>query len=489
MAEKAEKKQDGIVETIKTVIYALVIAGVFRTLFFQPFWIPSSSMKDTLLIGDFLFVNKMAYGYAQVSCPFSMCPISGRLFGSEPERGEVVVFRHPVNGEDYIKRLIGMPGDKIKMTDGVLFINGVEAKQEPAGTFVETFANQGPLGSRPQCNNNPGLGSDCTKERFTETLPNGVSHSILNIRDSATGQHAGLYRARGALLLHGRQPRQLDGQPGVADSPRRRLCAVRQPYRSRGQDHVLIRRSLDAVLLDLAQRPVLQGDPLRLGADLQAFCARIGHEFQDAELLIRAVTHASIASETRPDNQRLEFLGDRVLGLVMAEALFEADRDASEGQLAPRFNALVRKETCADVAREVDLGAVLKLGRSEMVSGGRRKEALLADAIEAVIAAVYLDAGLDAARGMILRLWGSRIDTVEDDARDAKTALQEWAQARGQLPPVYAEVSREGPDHAPVFTIEAQLASGEAERASAPAKRQAEQAAAKALLQRVGNGT
>jgi ribonuclease-3 len=222
---------------------------------------------------------------------------------------------------------------------------------------------------------------------------------------------------------------------------------------------------------------------------LQAFCARIGHEFQDAELLIRAVTHASIASETRPDNQRLEFLGDRVLGLVMAEALFEADRDASEGQLAPRFNALVRKETCADVAREVDLGAVLKLGRSEMVSGGRRKEALLADALEAVIAAVYLDAGLDAARGMILRLWGPRIDTVEDDARDAKTALQEWAQARGQLPPVYAEVSREGPDHAPVFTIEAQLASGEAERASAPAKRQAEQAAAKALLQRVGNGT
>ena len=228
---------------------------------------------------------------------------------------------------------------------------------------------------------------------------------------------------------------------------------------------------------------------MRLGADLQAFCARIGHEFQDAELLIRAVTHASIASETRPDNQRLEFLGDRVLGLVMAEALFEADRDASEGQLAPRFNALVRKETCADVAREIDLGAVLKLGRSEMVSGGRRKEALLADAVEAVIAAVYLDAGLDAARGMILRLWGSRIDTVEDDARDAKTALQEWAQARGQLPPVYTEVSREGPDHAPVFTIEAQLASGEAERASAPAKRQAEQAAAKALLQRVGNGT
>ena len=227
---------------------------------------------------------------------------------------------------------------------------------------------------------------------------------------------------------------------------------------------------------------------MKIGADLKAFCARIGHEFQDAELLIRAVTHSSIATETRPDNQRLEFLGDRVLGLVMADALFNADHAASEGQMAPRFNALVRKETCADVAREIDLGAVLKLGRSEMMSGGRRKEALLADAMEAVIAAVYLDAGLEAARAMVLRLWGQRVASVEDDARDAKTALQEWAQARGQMPPIYSEVSRDGPDHAPVFTIEAKLTSGEAERASAPAKRQAEQAAAKALLHRVEGG-
>ena len=184
MASKAVK-QDGIVETIKTVVYALLIAGVFRTLFFQPFWIPSSSMKDTLLIGDFLFVNKMAYGYAQVSCPFSMCPISGRLFGSEPQTGDVVVFRHPVSGEDYIKRLIGMPGDRIQMKGGVLFINGVESKQEPAGEFVEAYEKQGPVGNLPQCaNGGVALGEDCVKERFTETLPNGVSHDILNIRTS-----------------------------------------------------------------------------------------------------------------------------------------------------------------------------------------------------------------------------------------------------------------------------------------------------------------
>ena len=169
----------------------------------------------------------------------------------------------------------------------------------------------------------------------------------------------------------------------------------------------------------------------------------------------------------------------------MSQALFEADQAASEGQMAPRFNALVRKETCADVAREIDLGAVLKLGRSEMLSGGRRKEALLADAIEAVIAAVYLDAGLEAARNLIVTLWGARIHSVDDDARDPKTSLQEWAQARGQVPPVYAEIAREGPDHAPVFTIEARLSTGQSEIAKAPAKRQAEQTAAKALLQRM----
>jgi ribonuclease-3 len=223
-------------------------------------------------------------------------------------------------------------------------------------------------------------------------------------------------------------------------------------------------------------------------ADLTAFAHRIGHDFARPELLVRGVTHSSISSATRPDNQRLEFLGDRVLGLVIAEALLSADPAASEGQLAPRFNALVRKETCADVARQVDLGAVLKLGRSEMLSGGRRKQALLGDAMEAVIAAVYLDGGIDAARAVILRLWGDRIETVEEDARDSKTSLQEWAQARGLAPPSYEEVARKGPDHAPVFTIRAQLATGESAEASAGAKRQAEQAAAKALLTRVETG-
>ncbi|TMV03709.1 ribonuclease III [Ruegeria sediminis] len=224
---------------------------------------------------------------------------------------------------------------------------------------------------------------------------------------------------------------------------------------------------------------------MKLAADIKAFQKRIGHEFARPELLLRALTHGSVSSPTRPDNQRLEFLGDRVLGLVMATALLEADKDASEGQLAPRFNALVRKETCAAVAQQVDLGAVLKLGRSEMLSGGRRKQALLGDAMEAVIAAVYRDAGFEVARDMILRLWGDRIHAVEDDARDAKTALQEWAQARKQKPPTYVEVSRSGPDHAPVFTIAVRLQDGTEAQATAGSKRQAEQAAAQALLSRL----
>lgn len=226
---------------------------------------------------------------------------------------------------------------------------------------------------------------------------------------------------------------------------------------------------------------------MKLSAELKEFETRIGHVFANPALLTRAVTHASMSSPTREDNQRLEFLGDRVLGLVMAEALFAGDTSATEGQMAPRFNALVRKEACADVARDIGLGDVLRLGRSEMVSGGRRKNALLGDAVEAVIAAVYLDAGFAAARDMILRLWGARIGQVEEDARDAKTALQEWAQARKMAPPRYVETQRSGPDHAPVFTIAARLDTGAQALATAGSKRQAEQAAAKALLAELEN--
>ena len=181
----ATGKTDGWWETVKTVFWALVIAGLFRTLFFQPFWIPSGSMKETLLIGDFLFVNKMAYGYSRYSCPFALCPISGRIFASEPERGDVVVFRHPVSGTDYIKRLIGLPGDRVQVRDGVLYINDVMAPQEPIDDFVELYARQGGAGQYPRCENAPvGQGGDCIKSRAIETLPNGVTHRVVNIEDN-----------------------------------------------------------------------------------------------------------------------------------------------------------------------------------------------------------------------------------------------------------------------------------------------------------------
>ena len=192
----AKKKADsGVLETIKTVVYALLIAGVFRTLFFQPFWIPSGSMKETLLIGDFLFVNKMAYGYSYASCPSipfigldaqKICGfIDGdntRILAGEPERGDVVVFRHPVSGADYIKRLVGLPGDTVQISDGVIILNGTAVPQEKAGTFTETFDRQGPQGLLPRCETGSvGMGAACPKSRFIETFPNGTEHVVLNV--------------------------------------------------------------------------------------------------------------------------------------------------------------------------------------------------------------------------------------------------------------------------------------------------------------------
>jgi signal peptidase I len=178
------KTRSGFVELIKTIVYALLLAGVIRTLFFQPFWIPSGSMKPTLLIGDFLFVNKMAYGYSRYSCPFSICPFDGRILARPPERGDVVVFKHPTNGTDYIKRLIGLPGDTIQVRDGILFINGEVAPQTPDRTFTELNEPQGPMRSMPRCENRPvAPGGECLKAEATEALPGGVEHAVLDIDD------------------------------------------------------------------------------------------------------------------------------------------------------------------------------------------------------------------------------------------------------------------------------------------------------------------
>ncbi|MEM8752895.1 MAG: ribonuclease III [Pseudomonadota bacterium] len=217
----------------------------------------------------------------------------------------------------------------------------------------------------------------------------------------------------------------------------------------------------------------------------------LGHRFADPDLLEEALTHPSAASPARPHNQRLEFLGDRILGLVIAETLADRHPDEAEGALAPRLNELVRKETCAAVAQEIGLAALLRLGKSEAKTGGRRKTAILGDAMEALIAAVYLDAGgadggLAAARAAILRCWGPHIEAQGEAPRDAKTHLQEWAQGKGMRPPRYETTGREGPDHAPLFTVSAFLANGAHAEAQARSKRAAEQEAARLLLAAMG---
>ncbi|MEM6618597.1 MAG: signal peptidase I [Pseudomonadota bacterium] len=180
---------DSLVETIKTVFWALLLAGIIRTLLFQPFWIPSGSMKSTLLIGDFLFVNKYAYGYSWASCPtirgIDFCGFAkdaeSRLLAGEPERGDIIVFKHPVSEVDFIKRLIGVPGDRVQIRDGQISINGEPVTRQPAGTFTEIREPQGPIGSLPECKGTVGTGAVCEKDIFLETLPGGATYATLDI--------------------------------------------------------------------------------------------------------------------------------------------------------------------------------------------------------------------------------------------------------------------------------------------------------------------
>jgi len=223
---------------------------------------------------------------------------------------------------------------------------------------------------------------------------------------------------------------------------------------------------------------------IRRSNDIAALERAIGHTFDDRKLLTEALTHSSAADAV--SNERLEFLGDRVLGLVIAQALVSRYPKESEGTLAPRLNGLVRRETLALVAEQVDLGAHMKMARSESQSGGRRKQGILADGMEALIAAVFLDAGLPAARDVILDGWRPHLDAQDAAPIDAKTALQEWAQGRGLPLPTYTEMGREGPDHNPSFRIEVRLSTGERAEGTDHSKRAAQQVAAAALLVTLG---
>lgn len=212
-----------------------------------------------------------------------------------------------------------------------------------------------------------------------------------------------------------------------------------------------------------------------------------GHRFKNRALLKRALTHASArSSKSGEDNERLEFLGDRVLGLAIAELLCEAYPKASEGDLARRFNRLVRGGMCAAVGRQIGLGTYLILSGSEAESGGRDKETILADAVEALLGAVLIEAGYDTARTIVRRLWAPELEKLPAVALDAKSALQEWAQGRGLDRPDYVEIERSGPDHAPHFIAEVRIDGCKPARGEGTSKRAAEQAAAMVLLAREG---
>ena len=215
----------------------------------------------------------------------------------------------------------------------------------------------------------------------------------------------------------------------------------------------------------------------------------LGHRFRRPELLTEALTHASAA--TRPvrggefSNERLEFLGDRVLALVIAEMLFETFGRETEGALARRLAALTRKEALAEVGTVLDLGRHLQMSRSEADTGGRSHPGMVADACEAVIGALYLDGGLDVAAQFIRRCWAPLIGADSNPPQDAKTALQEWAQARGLPLPAYRVLETQGPAHSPVFAIEVRVEGAEPATGRGRSKRAAEQEAAATLLKAV----
>jgi ribonuclease III len=245
-------------------------------------------------------------------------------------------------------------------------------------------------------------------------------------------------------------------------------------------------------------QPLLHGDPLSAAAagtanvDLAALASGVGHRFSQPLLAAEALTHRS-ALDRQPElkaafpqgNERLEFLGDRVLSLAMVDLLLRRFPLEREGELARRLNAMVQAETLVEIAEAIGLGLHIRLGESERAHGAAITPTILADALEALIGAIFLDAGFAAAAAVIERLWGGRLDAQHTAPRDAKTGLQEWAQRRRLPLPVYREVGREGPAHAPVFVVEVEVKGHPANRGHGTTKREAERAAAAGLLERV----
>ena len=213
----------------------------------------------------------------------------------------------------------------------------------------------------------------------------------------------------------------------------------------------------------------------------------LNYQFKNNRLLEEALTHSSASKSSKANNERLEFLGDRVLGLVIAEELLRLNPHSTEGQIATYYNFLVKKETCALLAKEIGLESLLTLGKSVTRTTARQKDKILGNAIEALIGAIFLDGGFKVSRELVLQVWKKQIEIVRDIEAHAKTALQELLQARGQEPPIYKQVSRTGPDHDPNFCVEVLLKSGLSAVGTGSTKRMAETEAAEQILEKIKN--
>lgn len=241
-----------------------------------------------------------------------------------------------------------------------------------------------------------------------------------------------------------------------------------------------LRDSVEPVLPD----PVV-ADLARPARALDELSGRLGHIFKNRHLLQLALTHGSSKAK-REDYQRLEFLGDRVLALIIAEQLFRESPEHREGDLSSRHSHLVRGDACASVGRALGLGEFISVGSSERRQGVNLSASILGDVVEALIAAIYLDGGLEAARTFVLRNWQPLIAEYRSAEKDAKTFLQEWALARGLALPVYAVVGRKGPEHAPLFTVSLEIEGMAPARGEGLSKRLAEKAAADSFIKREG---
>jgi ribonuclease-3 len=220
-------------------------------------------------------------------------------------------------------------------------------------------------------------------------------------------------------------------------------------------------------------------------ANLEALQETLGYNFSDTSLLETALTHAS--TQTNKNYERLEFLGDRVLGLVIADIIFKTFPEETEGDLAKRNAALVQGKTLASIAKEIELGAFMILSDAERSAGGTDNKNILADVIEGVLGALYIDGGIDVCEKVIKKLWGNKIHHMSEPPQDPKTELQEWAQGRGLPLPEYELVEQSGPDHAPLFNIKVTVHGFPPKSSEGPSRRKAEKLAATLLLEELNS--